>query len=153
MVPGFPGGTEVNNLPVNSREAGSVKQSPCQCKRCGFDPWVGKIPWRRKRQPTPVFLPGESHGQRSLESYSPGGHRPEHACTRRVTQPGPKLVSVGIQALSGLFLRVSGTPQGSACCLCLGSLCLLGAQCCFSACYSFLPTLPFMSQVRSDLGV
>ena len=37
----------------------------------GFDLWVGKIPWRRARQPTPVFLPGESHGQRSLVSYSP----------------------------------------------------------------------------------
>ena len=36
-----------------------------QCGRPGFDPWVGKIPWRRKWQPTPVFLPGESHGQRS----------------------------------------------------------------------------------------
>ena len=35
-------------------------------KRHGFDPWVGRIPWRRKQQPTPVFLPGESHGQRSL---------------------------------------------------------------------------------------
>ena len=34
--------------------------------RCGFDPWVGKIPWRRKWEPTPVVLPGESHGQRSL---------------------------------------------------------------------------------------
>ena len=34
--------------------------------RSGFDPWVGKIPWRRKWQPTPVSLPGESHGQRSL---------------------------------------------------------------------------------------
>ena len=34
------------------------------------DPWVGKIPWRRKRQPTPVFLPGKSHGQRSLAGYS-----------------------------------------------------------------------------------
>ena len=44
-----------------------------RCKRCGFDPCVGKIPWRRKWQPTPVFLPGESHGQRSLESYSPWG--------------------------------------------------------------------------------
>ena len=39
----------------------------------GFDPWVGKISWRRKWQPTPVFLPGESHGQRSLESSSPQG--------------------------------------------------------------------------------
>ena len=37
----------------------------------GFDPWVGKIPWRRAWQPTPVFLPGESHGQRSLAGYSP----------------------------------------------------------------------------------
>ena len=38
-----------------------------------FDPWVGKIPWRRACQPTPLFLPGESHGQRSLEGYSPWG--------------------------------------------------------------------------------
>ena len=37
-----------------------------QCGRLGFDPRVGKIPWRRKWQPTPVFLPGKSHGQRSL---------------------------------------------------------------------------------------
>ena len=36
----------------------------------GLDPWVGKIPWRRKWQPTPVFLPGESYGQRSLVGYS-----------------------------------------------------------------------------------
>ena len=46
-----------------------------QCKRPRFDPWVGKIPWRRERQPTPVFLPGESHGQRSLGVYSPWGHK------------------------------------------------------------------------------
>ena len=41
------------------------KESACQCrrlKRCGFDLWVGKIPWRRKQQPIPVFSPGESHG-------------------------------------------------------------------------------------------
>ena len=43
--------------------------------RPGFDPWVGKIPWRRKWQPTPVLLPGESHGQRSLVSYSPWGRK------------------------------------------------------------------------------
>ena len=42
-----------------------------QCKRHGFDPWFGKIPWRRAWQPTPVFLLGESHGQRSLVGYSP----------------------------------------------------------------------------------
>ena len=43
----------------------SRKESTCQCRRCGFDPWVGKIPWRKKWQPTPVFSPGKSHGQRS----------------------------------------------------------------------------------------
>ena len=54
----------------------SGKESACQCsryKRRGFDPWVGKIPWRRKWQPTPVFLPGKSHGQRSLAGYCPWG--------------------------------------------------------------------------------
>ena len=50
------------------------KESVCQCrryKRRGFDPWVRKIPWRRAWQPTPVFFPGEPHGQRSLAGYSP----------------------------------------------------------------------------------
>ena len=53
---------------------GSVSKEPtCQCRRLRFDPWVGKIPWRRKWQPPPVFLPWESHGQRSLADYSPWG--------------------------------------------------------------------------------
>ena len=49
------------------------KESACQqrCKRHGFDPWVEKIPWRKKWQPTPVFLPEKVHGHRSLEGYSP----------------------------------------------------------------------------------
>ena len=42
-----------------------------QCRRPGFSPWVGKIPWRREWLPTPVFLPGEFHGQRNLVGYSP----------------------------------------------------------------------------------
>ena len=50
----------------------SVTVAPV-AKRRGFDPWVGKIPWRRKWQPTPVFLAGESQGQRSLVGYSPWG--------------------------------------------------------------------------------
>ena len=58
----------------NYREFGSRWQSVClQCRRPGFDPWVGKIPWRRKWQPTPVSLPGKSHGQRSLVGCSPRG--------------------------------------------------------------------------------
>ena len=43
--------------------------------RLEFDPWVGKIPWSRKWQPTSVFLSGESRGQRSLVGYSPWGHK------------------------------------------------------------------------------
>ena len=42
-----------------------------RCKRHKFDPWVGKIPWRRAWQPTPVFLPGEFHGQKNLAGYRP----------------------------------------------------------------------------------
>ena len=42
-----------------------------EMQRPGSDPWDGKIPWRRAQQPTPVFLPGESHGQSSLVGYSP----------------------------------------------------------------------------------
>ena len=49
------------------------KESDCQCRRLGFDPWIRKIPWRRKCQPNPGFLPRKSHGQRSLEGYSPWG--------------------------------------------------------------------------------
>ena len=49
----------------------SGKESACQCRIPGFDPWVRKISWRRARQPTPVFLLREFHGQRSLVGYSP----------------------------------------------------------------------------------
>ena len=51
-----------------------VKNLPA-IQETGFNPWVGKIPWRRKWQPTPVFLPRESHGQRSLTGYSLWGHK------------------------------------------------------------------------------
>ena len=50
--------------------AQKVKNLPAK-RRLGFDLWVRKIPWRRARQLTPVFLPGKSHGQRSLVGYSP----------------------------------------------------------------------------------
>ena len=71
---GFPGGT-------------SGKEPTCQCRRCnrlGFDPWVGKIPWRSAWQTTPVFMPGESHGQRSLVGSSPWGPK-ESDTTERLT--------------------------------------------------------------------
>ena len=47
------------------------KESACQYRRPRFCPWDGKIPWKRNWQPTPVFLPGKSHGQKSLVGYSP----------------------------------------------------------------------------------
>ena len=65
---GFPGGSV-------------VKESTCQCWRCkrrGFDPWVGKIPWRRKWQPTPISLPRTFNGQKGLEGYSPWSHKLLH---------------------------------------------------------------------------
>ena len=65
---GFPGGT-------------SGKESTCQCrrhKRCEFDPCVRKTHWGGKRTTTPVFLPGKSHGQRSLGGYSPWGYLVGH---------------------------------------------------------------------------
>ena len=58
----------------------SGKESTCQCRRRGFKPWVGKIPWRRERLPTPVFWPGEFHGL-----YSPWG-RKESDMTERLSQ-------------------------------------------------------------------
>ena len=63
---------------------GSDGKSVClQCRRPRFDPWVGKIPWRRKWHPTPVLLPGKSHGRRSLVGYSPWG-RKESDMTERL---------------------------------------------------------------------
>ena len=60
---GFPGGA-------------SGKEPACQCKRrkrLEFNHWVGKIPWKRASKPTPIFLPGKSHGQRSLACCTPEG--------------------------------------------------------------------------------
>ena len=84
---GFPGGA-------------SGKEPACHCrrhKRCGFNPWVRKIPWRTAWQPTPVFLPGESHGQRSLVGDSPWGCRVK-------TWPKP------------LSMRAQTTVLSSICC-------------------------------------
>ena len=55
---GFPDDAVIKNPPANAGDS-----------RHGFDPWVGKIRWSRKWQPTPVFLPGKAHEQRSLAGY------------------------------------------------------------------------------------
>ena len=65
----------VKNPPTN---AGDV--------RFGFNPWIRTIPWRRKWQPAPVFLPGKFHGQRNLAGYSPWGHKESDMTERTRTQ-------------------------------------------------------------------
>ena len=59
------------------------KESTCQCRSCKLDTSVRKIPWRRKWKPTPIFLPGESHGRRSMVGSSPWG-RKESGTTERL---------------------------------------------------------------------
>ena len=80
----IPGTAEPGRLPsMGSHRVGCnwwdlAAAAACQCKRQkrhSFDLWVGMIPWRRKWQPTPVFLPGESHEQRSLAGYCPWDHK------------------------------------------------------------------------------
>ena len=63
---------------LNNNRWCSGKESSCQCRRPRFDLWVRKIPWRRKWQHIPVFLPGEFHGQRSLADPSPQVCRVRH---------------------------------------------------------------------------
>ena len=89
--PGFPGG--------------SGKESACQYRRCrrwGLSPRVRKIPWRRKWQPTLVFLTGEFYGQRSLVGCSPWGHHKESGATEQLTLTYLLIVSLGLSRwLSG----------------------------------------------------
>ena len=91
---GFPGGTR-------------DKEPECQCSRLeshGLDPWVGKIPWRRKWQPTPVLLAGESHGQRSLAGYSPWGCKEltTRLSTHKLVQQSDSFIHIHIS----IFFRV-----------------------------------------------
>ena len=66
----------------------SGKESASQgkkSKRHGFNSWIGKIPWRRKWQPTPIFLPAKSQGEKSLEGYSPKGHKESDLTEQLIT--------------------------------------------------------------------
>ena len=100
----------------------SGKESACQCrrhKRRGFNPWVRMLPWRRKWQPTPVFLPGKFHGQRSLAGYSPWGRKESdatdhtHAHTTRVnrfTKYGFGNIQATINAWNSCHLGAGTAP-------------------------------------------
>ena len=95
----------------------SGKEPACQYwrhKRCGFDHWVWKIPWRRKWQPYPVFLPGESRGQRSLMGYSPRIAKElavtEHAHTRVCERRCGSCHSTIISELCEVFFHFISSP-------------------------------------------
>ena len=84
------------------------KKSACQCrrcKRCRFDPWVWKILWHRKWQPTSICLPGKFHGQRSLANYSPWG------CKESVTTDWVCVHAVIVQRSLGTTARCEIYPS------------------------------------------
>ena len=90
MSEDFTGGSVVKNPPANAG-----------------DPWVRKLPWRRKKQPTPVFLPGESHGQRSLVGYSPWGCK-ESDTTEWL------IGSIGVQPINNAVIVLGEQRRDSA---------------------------------------
>ena len=101
----------------------SDKEFACQRRRhrrCRFDRWVGKIPWSRKWQPTPVFLPGEFHGQRSPAGYSPRGHKEldttEHTSLTSLSSRCPCCYWVVTATVS------LADKAGDTCCVC--NLCM-----------------------------
>ena len=71
VFPHWPGSSRGSLLFMDLPRWLHVKESACQCRKCGFNLWVGKIPCRRKWQSSLVFLPGKSYGQMSLAGYSP----------------------------------------------------------------------------------
>ena len=87
----------------------SGKEFACQCKRCGFDPWVGKILWSRKWQPTLVFLVTKFHGQRRLVGYSPWGCK-ESDKTEHTHTHVHVAVSISSVQFSRSVLHDSATP-------------------------------------------
>ena len=95
----------------------SGKESACQCRRCkkrGLDPWARKIPWRRKRQATPIFLPGKFHGQRSLAGCSPWGRKESVRTEPRNTHTATCLLPVS-SVCEPSFCRKPGCYPGTVC--------------------------------------
>ena len=103
---GFPGGISGKEATYQGRRH----------KRCRFGPWVRKIPWRRKWQSTPVFLPRESHGPRSLQGCSPQG-RKESDKTEATSQPhlylkkGKEKEEVSVAIVYGILANPMHNPS------------------------------------------
>ena len=79
-------------------------QTCLQSGRRGFDPWVGEVPWGREWQPTPVFLSGEFHGQRSLVGVSPCVRRELDTAERLTQSPLDTLKRLEVWVFSGLHV-------------------------------------------------
>ena len=82
----------------------------CQRRGHGFGPWVGKIPWSRKWQSTPVFLPGKSHGQRSLVGHSPWGRR-ELDTTEHLSTHATSMLCVIHKSISKISRKLRHSPR------------------------------------------
>ena len=100
----------------------SGKEVACQfrrCKRHGYNPWVRKVPWRRAWQPTPVVLPRESHGLRSLLGYSPRGLKESHMAKRLILfflfsyKSGPKFAQAFLVCNHFALFQQLTLSQGS----------------------------------------
>ena len=92
-----------------------VKNSPANAgdtKRRGFDSWVGKVSWRRKWQPTPVFLPGKFHGQRGVAGYSPRGLRVRHDRVPEYTNASYYATSSSEKAMAPTPVLLPGKSHG-----------------------------------------
>ena len=90
----------------------SGKESAYQCRRPRFGSWVRKIPWRKEWLPTPVFLPGEFHGQRNLMGYGPWDHRESDMTERLSMHTQPRLQSLLNKILRG---NPTSTSYGNCC--------------------------------------
>ena len=106
---------------LSSSSSSSGKEPNCKfrrCKRHGSDPWVRNVSWRRKWQPTPVFFPLTSSGQRSLVSYSPWGHKESGMTERLSTQRRALQHPHDCRGMNGIetlcWHRIQHTPEGTA---------------------------------------
>ena len=85
----------------------SGEEFACQCRRCRFHPWVRKFPWRRECLPAPVFLPGKSHGQRSLAGYGLSGcNRVRHDLATNQQPLSPALPTPAFPALQVCLCQI-----------------------------------------------
>ena len=107
-----------------------IKNPPANAgdKRYGLYPWVGEIPWRRAWQPTPIFLLGESHGERSLEGYSPWGHKELDTTQHSTAQQQGKAPEFAFPTSSGWCCCSSGIAVRTSAPQC-GTQQLLGYFC------------------------